>query len=309
MRGFASVHDQRSPEEVQQVLAWYKIRDLLVGHNFEAQNVKKALELAALSHHVEAVWLTRLFNGHAAESVEQARQVFLGCKSDEKAVFFASFFDDEQDDEEFMSLLSREAHKGYAFAQGMMAGNSSGEEGFEWAKKSAVQGERDGFFWLGHYSVVGGNGTERAKQCTLIAAELGSGHAIISVAQTLDKADPQRFVWWRRGLAFSERYDFMAGGGIAAVVFMIGRLLKGNVDQKNGVIFGKLHVTRAWLALAEAALCFHDLQLQACRNAVDCWTRVGLRYGVVRDIRNLIGKMIWETREEAKYLFVKIKKI
>jgi hypothetical protein len=41
------------------------------------------------------------------------------------------------------------AEMGDAVAQAQMAGFTQGEERFLWAKKSAAQGERDGFFFLG----------------------------------------------------------------------------------------------------------------------------------------------------------------
>jgi hypothetical protein len=37
-------------------------------------------------------------------------------------------------------------------------------------------------------------------------------------------------------------------------------------------------------------------------KAVDSWTIIGLRNGVVKDIRKMIGKMIWDAREQAAYL-------
>jgi hypothetical protein len=46
---------------------------------------------------------------------------------------------------------------------------------------------------------------------------------------------------------------------------------------------------------------FYDFQIHCYRKAVNLWTLVGLRAGVVKDIRILIGKMIWDAKEEAKY--------
>jgi hypothetical protein len=36
-------------------------------------------------------------------------------------------------------------------------------------------------------------------------------------------------------------------------------------------------------------------------KAVDSWTIVALRNKVVKDIRKMIGKMIWAVREAAEY--------
>jgi hypothetical protein len=56
-----------------------------------------------------------------------------------------------------------------------------------------------------------------------------------------------------------------------------------------------------FLGPANQALRFYEFQLQSYRKAVDRWTIVGLRNRVVKDIRNMIGKMIWDAREEGAY--------
>jgi hypothetical protein len=73
-----SLHRQRSAEYIQHLLAWYKIRDTLLGHNCVKRGLKKALELAAVSEHPDAVWLTNLFAGRDIKTRNKARQVFLG---------------------------------------------------------------------------------------------------------------------------------------------------------------------------------------------------------------------------------------
>jgi hypothetical protein len=66
-----------SPEDLQQLLNWYKIRDTLLGQNCCKQDIKRALELASVCEHPNAVWLTKLFCGHDVTSHEEAREVFL----------------------------------------------------------------------------------------------------------------------------------------------------------------------------------------------------------------------------------------
>jgi hypothetical protein len=81
MSGSVLVHRQRSVEDLQQLLAWYKIRDLLFGNIGIEMDIKKALELASVSDHPNAVWLTKLFGGRDVVSLEEAREVFLGCEN------------------------------------------------------------------------------------------------------------------------------------------------------------------------------------------------------------------------------------
>jgi hypothetical protein len=68
-----------SGDAMHQLLQWFAIRDALLGHNEQSQDVNRALELAAVCNHPDAVWLTKLFAGRDVSTVEEARQVFLAC--------------------------------------------------------------------------------------------------------------------------------------------------------------------------------------------------------------------------------------
>jgi hypothetical protein len=45
------------------------------------QDIKKALELASVCEHPNAVWLTKMVGGRDVASREETRQVFLGCET------------------------------------------------------------------------------------------------------------------------------------------------------------------------------------------------------------------------------------
>jgi hypothetical protein len=141
MSGSVLLHRQRSPEDLQLLLVWYKIRDTLLGQNCVAQDIKKALELASVCDHPSAVSLTKLFAGLNVGTKEEARQVFLGCENDPTALCFAALL--ETLVMRFLELL-RLAMR----LPKEMAYRFQNEEGFRWTLKSAAQGERDGFFSL-----------------------------------------------------------------------------------------------------------------------------------------------------------------
>jgi hypothetical protein len=56
------------------------------------QDVKKALELAAVCNHPDAVWLTNLFAGRDVNTEEEARDVFRGCENDPRAILQRMLF-------------------------------------------------------------------------------------------------------------------------------------------------------------------------------------------------------------------------
>jgi hypothetical protein len=73
MSGSVLLHRQRSPEDLQQLLAWYKIRDTLLGQNCFEEDIKKAFEFVCVCEHPNAVWLTMLFGGREVGCREEAR--------------------------------------------------------------------------------------------------------------------------------------------------------------------------------------------------------------------------------------------
>jgi hypothetical protein len=117
---------QHSLEDLQQLLAWYKIRDMLLGRNFVLRDVKKALKLAVVCELPNAVWLINMFVGRNIYSSKQARDVFLSCENDARALCFAALLGD--DDVE----VRQAADLGDALAQASMSGQVSDEERFQW---------------------------------------------------------------------------------------------------------------------------------------------------------------------------------
>jgi hypothetical protein len=100
---------------------------------------------------------------------------------------------------------------------------------------------------------------------------------------------------------FSDSVETLnSGSGNGAVVFQIGRMLNGNVDVEKEEKFGKNHCL---IGPANSAISFYESQLTSCGRAVDAWSHVGIRCGVVKDIRVLIGKLVWESRDLALYKF------
>jgi hypothetical protein len=86
------------------------------------------------------------------------------------------------------------------------------------------------------------------------------------------------------------------------VVFAIGRALCGHVNMEARTIFNCGQALDSQiLGSAEKAIAFYESQLYACRLAVNTWTEVGIHFHVVKDIRKLISKLIWDSRGEALY--------
>jgi hypothetical protein len=241
MSGSVLIHRQVSPEDFQELCAWYQTRDTLLGQNGCQQDIKKALKLASVCEHPNAVWLTKLFAVRDVVSYEEARQVFLGCETDLRALCFAGLLGETPDE------IRRPADLGDAFAQALMAEEMIGEDSFRWAEKSAAQGERDGFYNLAQcyqHGIRCKEDAERAKENFCVAAELGHVGAMICVGLLLGEVDPQRSIWFGRATVSGYPISFLketrnqvrslsSRTGRASIVFAIGRALKGHINNEK----------------------------------------------------------------------------
>ncbi len=298
------------PHSVQ--IQWYEIRDLLLRHQFAA-----AFEKASVCEHPDALWLRKVFAGKDSALLHDSkfvREVLLDRgEDDERALLFARllrphppFGSGPAHAEDWEAPVRRSAQLGYAFAQAWLAEQMDGEERFKLAQLAAAQGERSGLFVLGCCFLTGDGckkDADEAKHFLLAAAELGhSGSCRILTNGLLDSSSDRRF--WRywevavaSGVINMNNFDLAAkhvkSFDNTAVVFAIGRTMKSRLVQD--------HVSFRTRRLVDRAICFYEGQLEACRRAIDSWTIIGIRFQVPKDVRLLIGRLVWKEREEANY--------
>ena len=95
---------------------------------------------------------------------------------------------------------------------------------------------------------------------------------------------------------------FNSGSGSAAVMFAIGQALQGHVnDEEARTIFNDAYDFGSLIGPAKQAIAFYEAQIKATKDAMHAWTLVGIKLKVVKDVRKLIAKLIWDSREEALY--------
>jgi hypothetical protein len=307
----ASSSSRNKDISLSTLLSWYKIRDTFVGQNNVFQNIPLAIEHAAACDHPDARWLTEACVGKDVRTVEDARRVFSAFGQDDaRALCFAWLCCLKTD----LSPLRRSSDLCFAFSQVLMAQQSWGAERLKFARLAALQGERDGFYWLA-ICFRDGEGCEmdliKAKENFLLSSELGHVWSMIDLAVLLDESDTQRWHWWGRAAAigaagcfveqFAEQVErFRSGYGSAPVVFAIGRALRGCIDEDNSFLFNTW-VVDSLLETAIFAVGFYEAQVKATIDAMRVWTLVGIKLNVVKDVRKLIAKLIWDSREEALY--------
>jgi len=288
--------DNMEDHEKNVLMDWYKARDLLIGDNGVDQNIQAALQLVSSCEHEDARWLTALFDGREVRGNDEASDVFLEAPDDARAIFFAeAVLDDPQERDQGQILLS--AQLGYGLAQAWLAQKDEHEEdeeheleseALEWAVKSASQGERNGLFAVGNY---------------LDAGQLGHVEGMRKYGMILGKSNPQRYVWlekveeeFKMEARLKKYFESRSSHMTRACVFVIGRLFTTKIAKRRPSMLADLRTQNL-----RRAMNFYESQCAAARSAVDAWTLVGIRFRVVKDVRILIGKLIWNAREEAEY--------
>jgi TPR repeat protein len=177
--------------------------------------------------------------------------------------------------------LRQSADLGYPLAPAKMAGRTRGEEKYRFAKSAVSQRERDGFYWLRRCYERGSGceeDLEKARECYLVAAQLGNVLSMDDLGNMLADSDPQRWFWWgllavRGGLWRSflfnfsgavEKFNISSENG--AAVFQIGKALSGHVSVEKRTIFGSSYDFNNLIGPASSAILFYKSQLSACRS-------------------------------------------
>lgn len=178
-------------DKAEQIMWWDAIAAIIGG------NVKRALQMTQACLHPDAQWLVSLFpHGSQIKSEADMRDVLDGIEDDPRALYL-SFCCGPRND----AKLLRAAMLGYAPAQALWSVQciSDRAESFQWAQKSAAQGDREGLYRLG-MCWQWGAGCEKdcAKAFALFrnAAELGEGKAQVFYGSLLAENDWERYHWW-----------------------------------------------------------------------------------------------------------------
>lgn len=296
------------------LFTWLCIRDTFLGLNERKQDITAALALARDCKHPDAVWLLSVCQG--VSTTEQARKVFLLDQNHALSLCFAWILGGEKLED--LTSIRRATEMGNSFSCATLSRRILGEnqkEAFRLAQLAAAQHERDGFRWVG-FCFVFGVGCEKnlstALENYLLAAELGNVEAAESYGSYMHESDPFRWIWLGRAASrrwpvsflasFASQVErFVSGSGNSCIVFLIGRALRGNIDVEQLKLFGSFYNYFSLIGPANRAVLFYEQQIIAARRAVDTWTIIAKRFKLIKDLRVLIGKLIWEARFDANY--------
>ncbi len=303
MKVHADILKMAKTKEKRELIKWCHARQVF----FREGRFIEGLELAQQCDHLDARFLVSLFSSGGGEPKMrgEAAAVFLAQGNDGRCLCWAA----ECNASIASDLLRRSAESGYAWGQAMYGyGFSHFVQPRPWLEKAVAQGERAGMqhlallLWDGEF---GSEDRPRARQLWQEAAELGDPDAQYYLATLCsDDCSLGQVIWLRRSVTQfntqqtslylliddTERevglYD---NGGSGRIVFELGMALHGRMISLMQLTGRKMHFSNMAVAL------FKQWCAEA-KRAILCWIWLSRDAGVVRDIRLMIGDLIWEER-------------
>jgi hypothetical protein len=286
-----------------ELIKWWDALDVL---DQDERDVEKALRMARECRHPDAVWLASLFPSGAAVTRQRMREVMREQGGDARALHLAWRLN--VDRVEAPDLLERAAATGYAPAQADLSSDLRGARAFELAQLAAAQGSRRGMCELARcfrYGMGCAKDDSRATELFLAAAELGDASAQWCYGEmAFGSSDWERFHWWSLAVARGCGKDSFLddtvcllpafeGGQLGRILHVTAPVLRANLNVVEQEVFGTKIGKEVWQRLLRV-LELHEAMIYRARRAVMCWSMAGRRRGVVKDMRVMIAKMLWE---------------
>jgi len=137
-------------------------------------------------------------------------------------------------------------------------------------------------------------------------------YSLDELGVSFGKSDPMRFYWLGKAAEKGDLFSFLAhyreqvtifasGGGSPSAVFAIGSVLKKHLNLKEKQIFGSGFNFDELVGPALKAIQFYEAQSKAAKAAIDTFSMIAFRNGLVKDMRLMIAKMVWDARIESSY--------
>ncbi len=300
-------------EDKTEEIKWADALDRICGVDC-AQNIDEGLRLACECRHPDALWLHSLFPNAGADVTREEMLVTMAVQGeDPRAMFMCSQVGCSElrpMAEYRFVLLRRAAEAGFAPAQCSWATNHHNENNrgntVEWLERAAAQGERRALLMLGN--MIWDNPI-KSNALYQEAAELGqSGAQFYFGQEAFVASDWQRYHWWGKSAARGETSAiqqlqsvapeqlklFEEGRGSGRIVFELGSAFEGWVDVAGRRIFGQYTREEAALLQAQRCIELRNEWIAAAKVAIECWLVVGRRRKIVKDIRLMIARKLWD---------------
>lgn len=288
---------------------WYEVRDRFTGRNYRTEGIQYAINFARSS--TQDYVLLKLFV-ECTSSVDVTDMTMV----DDMCKIIINASKGTQFENEAIALscakhcgvvslnMLKVAAKTSAFAQVLLSENMNFDLDTRtmYAKAAAEQGDRDGFASLSRCYIYLRN-EPLQKQTLFKAASLGHVDSMRSMCAMQESNTREHWYWAGQAalggflVIFSKILDF----------YSVSSVEKFHIDAlyEIGRVFTL--IPRTNYKGRDRFITFYNDQLASARAAVDAWTVIARRFGVVKDMRRMVGELIWKAKSEANYVTARIK--
>jgi hypothetical protein len=273
-------------------------------------DLKKAFALCVECDHVEARSLEAQFFGRSVRSldtVDKLQHVFVEIGVP-RALCFASCLNGRHG----LNRFEEAANGGNALAMTKCWVEKKDHKA--WVEKAVSLNERNAFGLLAYEVLFARKRVGMITEPVMVqenfdfgralltkGAQMGCRYSMQMLVQVLPSNDPERFFWMGelKGSNFFDNVRTHIDNLSREALVVVGRIVKKNLVVRTRTLFGLKHTESMQMLVGLSKL--YDDQMRAARTVVDWWTLLGLRFRVVKDIRLLVARVLWEDRHDLSF--------
>ena len=248
---------------------WYQIRNIFLGLNHQTRNFRRALLLARTSTHPMSTWLAGLFIGKSPKTKWEVLFELERHANDAEAHTFIGILHDN-----YESILEG-ATRGSILAQSYLLTVNN----FQWLDNVRANHNDDPVVLYNVANMTASNVLLRRS------AELGYIDAMIDYSRrAYDLFDVRKLHWYTDQV-------FQVSSGRKA----INRLLAHYPDIPNQFLYHLGHLLKVRNGGTHFIRNMAETAKSNCSRAVSAWLICARKLNIVRDMRCLIGTMLWKS--------------
>jgi hypothetical protein len=311
----------------EDLLQWYRARDLFLGLNFSGDGSwREAKTVASKSNHPDAKWLVSWIGDREKLSDHDAIELILHSENTSRSKTFAGYLDRMMMNwsVEGEPNVTEAANDNYPLACGLLANSIRHVDTrlFLRYAKTGAEGEDPQSLYLMGVEMHFSENNEEGKKLVLKAAKLGWVKAQRYYAKYFcDEESEERYVWliksYKNGYPLGKFFTKIAASfknytsswkltnpfsqdSLKRQTFAIGKVL--SIESDKGSFnrpFGGKAIGAKEMEIIDTYVKLYSEVCQEARDALILWTlhcKTNLRGIVPKDIRRMIAVCIWNNR-------------
>jgi hypothetical protein len=270
----------------------FKIRNLILGHNYEKQDLQAALELAMSQNDEESHWLNRLFPTLGNDPI-----LVFEVEGSPRALFYAARLQGYVNH----PAIETAAFLGYSPAQTCMALVS--DDKLKWTLAAAKQYDPQGLYLLGLHHLEQSN-MDKARTALVLAATDGHVDALLALGPLLNTNDHVAFWFSRMIILVKKHYSAFRPVFVETMMKWMCNFVKVQEDSFEFSVGRLVGQYKSSIASVDGFIVQLDPKaveskmFKAVRKAIHAFLLVGIRCHLCKDLRRFLANMIWELRYE-----------